>query len=440
MTSAPSERAAFAFSKEENDDLTKVGPGSLLGELFRQYWIPVLPTSFLEEQDGNPRRVRLLGEDLVLFRSGGGAVGLIGAFCSHRLAPLFFGRIEENGLRCPYHGWKYTPGGQCLEMPNVPPEQEFKNDIHHRGYPCVEHARIVWAYMGSANKMPLLPEFEFTAVPEAQRIYRLFRQECNYLQAMEGGIDPTHVMWLHSPYDLTDQQIAESHQPIPQRLANASGARTPLAIEIVDTTCGFMYGAKRPVADGRSLWRVNQFLMPFYTMPPGGKFRLARAWIPIDDTHCVKWDIGWFPTASIMESAEAGNKIFFDEESYTSPSHEPYGFICPKANKANNYSIDWEVHKERRLGVPGVNLQDICITENEGPGPILERPRENLCSGDGTIIKARRMLLRCAQEFRERGTIPPGLDNPRAYRVRGANTIVPDTVAWVEGVRQEVTA
>jgi len=430
--------ASLAFTEEENRALTSVKPGTLMGELFRQYWIPALPASLLGEGP-SIKRIRLLGEDLVLFCTRRGQIGSIGAYCSHRLAPLFFGRIEDDGLRCPYHGWKYAALGRCIEMPNVPAEQQFKDDIHHPGYPCVEHAGIYWTYMGRSSEPPPLPAFEFTMVPERQRIYRPFRQECNYLQAMEGGIDPTHVMWLHSPYDLTDQGIADEHQPIPQRLANRSGARTPLAIEIVDTPAGFMYGAKRPMADGNSLWRVNQFLMPFYTMPPGGKFRLARAWVPMDDTHCVKWDIGWFPTEAIMESAEAGNKIFFDEEAYAPSTHEPYGFICPRANKSNDYLIDWEVHKHRRLGVPGVNLQDICITENEGTTPILDRARENLCSGDATIVKARRILLRSALELRDRGTLPAGIRDPNVYRVRGANAVVRNDVAWVEGVHKEVT-
>ena len=433
------EQDARTFTAADNQALTSVRPGTLMGDLFRQYWIPALPVSLLEGASGVSRRIRLLDEDLVLFRTTRGEIGLVGAYCSHRLAPLFFGRIEEDGIRCPYHGWKYAPRGECIDMPNVPPEQQFKGDIRHRGYPCVERAGIVWTYMGAPKEPPPLPEFEFMMVPENQRIYRPFRQECNYLQAMEGGIDPTHVMWLHSPYDLSDERIAESHQPIPQRLANRSGARTPLAIEIVDTPGGFMYGAKRPMADGHSLWRVNQFLMPFYTMPPGGKFRLARAWVPVDDTHCVKWDLGWFPTQAIMENAEQGNKIFFDEEAYALPTHEPYGFICPKANKSNDYFINWEVHTKRRLGVPGVNLQDICITENEGPRPILDRTKENLCSGDATIVKARRILLRCARELRQHGTIPPGIGESRVYRVRGANTVVPDSIHWVKGVEKEVT-
>ena len=122
MASTTIDRTGFTFSREENDTLTQVGRGTLVGDLFRQYWIPVLPVSFIEQPGGVPRRVRLLGEDLVLFRSGRGEIGLIGAYCSHRLAPLFFGRIEEDGIRCPYHGWKYAPGGQCIDMPNVPPE------------------------------------------------------------------------------------------------------------------------------------------------------------------------------------------------------------------------------------------------------------------------------------------------------------------------------
>ena len=140
-----------------------------------------------------------------------------------------------------------------------------------------------------------------------------------------------------------------------------------------------------------------------------------------------------------MENAEQGNKIFFDEEAYAPPTHEPYGFICPKANKSNDYFINWEVHTKRRLGVPGVNLQDICITENEGPRPILDRTKENLCSGDATIVKARRILLRCARELRQHGTIPPGIGESRVYRVRGANTVVADSIHWVKGVEKEVT-
>jgi phenylpropionate dioxygenase-like ring-hydroxylating dioxygenase large terminal subunit len=410
-----------------------------MGELFRQYWTPVLPASFIREPGGIPKRIRLLGENLVLFRTRLGELGLIGAYCQHRLAPLFFGRIEDDGLRCPYHGWKFAPSGACIDMPNVPPEQEFKNEVRHPGYPCVEHGGIVWTYMGSAKKVPPLPEFEFLMVPEEQRAYYPFRQECNYLQAMEGGIDPTHPVWLHSPYDLGDEEMAQRFQPSQQQLANTTGARTPEVIEIIDTPGGFMYGARRPLGEGKGLWRINQFILPFYTMPPGGDQRGARMWVPIDDEHCVKWQIPWYPTRAIMENTKERVRRLLPEEEYASERPEPYGFIIPKANKWNDYLIDWKLHTSRRMGVAGVNLQDICMSDNEGPTPILDRTRENLCGGDRSIVKARRMLLRAARELKERGEVPIGARDGGVYRVRGAAKVVPDNVPWTEAAKGDVT-
>jgi len=438
MAITTNDRAGFAFSREENEALTKVGPGSLVGDLFRQYWIPVLPTSFLDQPNGNPRRVKLLGENLVLFRSGRGEIGLIGAYCSHRLAPLFFGRIEDDGLRCPYHGWKYAASGQCTEMPNVPPEQQFKSDIKHPGYPCVVKGGIVWTFMGGTAELPAVPDFEFLNVPEDQRFYRLFQQDCNYLQALEGGIDPTHVMWLHSPYDLGDDKIAEEHQGAQQRVANKSGTRTPMAIEIVGTPAGFMYGTKRPMGESKNLWRINQFLLPFYTMPPGSDLRGARIWLPIDDENCIKWMIQWFPSRAVKESSKETVRNQ-DQEMYASPTHEPYGFIRPKAQRTNDYLINWDIHGTRRMGIAGVNLQDKCVTENEGPGPILDRTKENLCSADMTTIKARRMLLNAAKALRENGVVPPGAREAALYRVRAVSKVIPESVNWVEGIKEDVT-
>src|SRR5687768_7997809 len=145
------------MKKEDNELLCRVGPGTLMGELFRQYQIPVLLSKELEP-GGPPMRVRLLGEDLVAFRTQTGKVGLVGELCSHRLASLYFGRIEPDGMRCVYHGWKYGFEGQCLEMPNVPPEYQFKEKIRHPAYPCVEKGGIIWAYMGKSAEPPPVPE------------------------------------------------------------------------------------------------------------------------------------------------------------------------------------------------------------------------------------------------------------------------------------------
>ena len=428
------------FTREENDWLTRVGPGTLLGNLFRQYWIPVTPAADLTESGGRPIRVKLLGEDLVLFRARNGDLGIIGAFCAHRLAPLFFGRVEYDGLRCPYHGWKFAPDGRCMEMPNIPAEQQFTDEIHHPGYPCVERGGIIWAYLGSAKPLPPLPDLEFLRVADGDRNYRLFYQDCNYLQVLEGGIDPTHVMWLHSPYDLSDEQLTAQQQPAQHLVANRSGARTPLDIEIADTAGGFTYGAKRPAGNGKTLWRVNQFIMPFYTMPPGGDQKQARAYIPVDDESCVKWQIKWYPTQNIKESSKETVRPPFAEEAYDPPTNSvPFGHIRTKAKRSNDYLMNWQVHQAKRFGIAGVNLQDVCVTENEGPVPILDRTKENLCSGDLSVIKARRMLLDAAHELRQNGTIPIGARDPGVYRVRGCSTVVPDDVDWVEGVRESVT-
>src|SRR5262245_22740568 len=161
--------SGFTFSREENEQLTCVGPGTLMGDLFRQYWMAVIPASFLPESTAKPLRVRLLGEDFVLFRTLKKEIALLGAYCQHRLAPLYFGRIEEDGIRCPYHGWKYAVDGTCMEMPNIPAEQQFCDAIHHPSYPCVEYGGIIWTYMGPAKQTPPLPEFEFLMVHDEQR-------------------------------------------------------------------------------------------------------------------------------------------------------------------------------------------------------------------------------------------------------------------------------
>jgi hypothetical protein len=324
-------------------------------------------------------------------------------------------------------------------MPNIPPEQQFCNRIFHPGYPCVERGGIVWTYMGPAKELPPLPDLEFLRVADEDRQYRLFFQECNYLQVLEGGIDPTHVMWLHSPYDLGDEELTEQQQPAQHKVAQKSGARTPLEIEIAATSGGFTYGAKRPAGPGKSLWRINQFIMPFYTMPPGGDQKQARAYIPVDDESCVKWQIKWYPSKNIKESSKESLRGPFAEEAYDAPTNSiPFGHVRTKAKRANDYLMNWELHKTRRFGIAGVNLQDVCVTENEGPAPILDRTKENLCSGDMTIIKARRMLLDAANALRQKGTLPPGARDPSVYRVRGCAMVVSDAVDWVDGVSAAV--
>ena len=182
----------------DNQLLTRTGSGEPLGALMRRFWIPVLLSEELPEADCPPIRVKLLGERLVAFRDTSGKVGFIDEFCAHRGVSLWFGRNEEHGLRCPYHGWKFDVNGQCMEVPSEPAESGYCNKIKLTSYPCVEKAGIIWTYMGPKDKQPEFPAFEWLDLPDSQRLVAKRWQECNWLQAMEGGIDSSHVSWLHS--------------------------------------------------------------------------------------------------------------------------------------------------------------------------------------------------------------------------------------------------
>ena len=183
--------------KEQSDLLTQTGPDTPSGRLFRSYWIPALLAEELPAPDCPPVRVKLLSERLIAFRDSDGRYGLMDEFCAHRGVSLWFGRNEECGLRCAYHGWKYDVTGQCVEMPSEPEHSGFAAKVRLKAYPLVERGGILWTYMGPADRQPPLPEWEFVTVPAAQSFTSKRVQECNWLQAMEGGIDSSHVSFLH---------------------------------------------------------------------------------------------------------------------------------------------------------------------------------------------------------------------------------------------------
>src|SRR5919204_5093292 len=186
------------LSREDNERVTRVGPGTPMGNLMRRYWMPACLAEELPETDCPPVRVRLLGEDLVAFRDTQGRLGVLEELCPHRCASLFLGRNEECGLRCVYHGWKFDVDGQCVDMPNEPPEYEFKRRMRTRAYPVREWGGLIWAYLGPPGSMPELPQFEWAIVPDGHRYVSKRWQDSNYLQAVEGGIDSSHVSFLHS--------------------------------------------------------------------------------------------------------------------------------------------------------------------------------------------------------------------------------------------------
>ena len=183
---------------EDNERITRIGPATPAGEFMRRYWQPFLLSRELGEPDGAPVRVRLLGEDLIVFRDSDGAIGLVDAFCPHRRAPMFFGRNEECGLGCVYHGWKFDRHGDCVDMPSEPAGTPLQAKVRIKAYPCVERGGIVWAYMGPRDKQPAPPDYEWLRAPESHMFVSRTHESCNWLQALEGGLDTAHSSFAHN--------------------------------------------------------------------------------------------------------------------------------------------------------------------------------------------------------------------------------------------------
>jgi nitrite reductase/ring-hydroxylating ferredoxin subunit len=419
------------LSKEENELVTRVGPGTPMGMALRRYWVPALLAEELPEADGPPVRVRLLGENLVAFRDTDGGVGLLGYHCPHRGAPLFFGRNEEHGLRCVYHGWKFDRGGNCVDMPNEPPQSTFKDKIHHTAYPCLELAGVVWAYLGPPERQPPPPPaMEWARLSAGHAYCSKTFEACNYLQAMEGGLDTSHSSFLHRP-DRTTRK-----QPTLDYRRRATAPR----LEVLPTDYGYSYASIRHLPDdGRNYVRVYHFVMPFQQMRVfegyvGKPVLKGHLWVPVDDTHTYVYN--WFchadgspltPEEILQEETEAGR----------GPDDLLPGYVL-KRNATNDYLIDREAQRTHSwTGLPGVNTQDFVM--QEGMGPVYDRTQEHLGTADVAIITMRRLLLDAARDM-QAGREPLGAQATSVGRVRAAEMLLPADVPWHEAMQAALVA
>ncbi len=415
---------------EQNELVTRTGVGTPMGEMFRRYWLPALLASELPEDDGPPVRVRLLSEQLVAFRDSEGRYGLIDEFCAHRRVSLWFGRNEGCGLRCPYHGWKYDVNGQCVDLPSEGDDTGLRQTIKLKSYPLVERGGILWTYMGPPEEQPALPEWEFIMVPPDQSFSSKRWQECNWLQAMEGGIDSSHVSFLHRANLESDPLFK-----------GAGGNRYNLAdsaptFEVVDQDAGLFIGVRRKAEEGNFYWRITPWVMPCFTMvPPRGDHPIhGHFWIPIDDENCWAWSFDYHParalTATEVQAMEDGFGV-----------HTPLipGSFRPTANKDNDYLIDRAAQKAGTTfsGVTGIAMQDASLQESMGP--IVDRTREKLVSTDNGIIMARQRLIRAARALADKGTPPPGI-LPEHHRVRSAAVILPPEAKFNEAAAEALQA
>jgi len=416
------------LTREENELVTRVGPGTPMGKLMRQYWVPAMLSSELPAPDCDPIRVLLLGEQLIAFRDSTGGVGLLANHCPHRGASLFFARNEEAGLRCVYHGWKFATDGACVDMPNEPAESDFKHKVNAVAYPCQERGGIVWTYMGPRETPPALPDLEPNMLPEDQVVLTAIQRECNWLQGLEGDIDTSHLGFLH--LGAVDPEATR-----PGTFAHYTVKHRAPKYQVVDTDYGAMYGAYRPADSGQLYWRFAQFLFPFYAMIPTGVLGLqvlVRAWVPTDDEHMLFFSMG---ARSSLNQLSRGNGVARGNrpgEEVLPNTTDWYGRFRLAANASNDYGIDRDKQRRREdfTGITGIHTQDQAITESMGR--IYDRGRERLGTSDVMVIRVRRRLMEAARALDERGVTPPGVDRPDVYRVRSGGAFLPEGADWLE--------
>ena len=411
------------LSREDNELLCRVGPGTPMGNLMRQYWVPAALSSELPEPDGAPLRVRLLGENLIAFRTGSGAVGLIQNHCPHRGASLFYGRNEGDGIRCVYHGWKFDRAGRCVDMPSEPAESCFNEKVKAVAYPCVEQGGMIWAYMGPRTAPPPMPALEPIS-PDAN--IQIYQRECNWVQALEGDIDTGHTVFLHLG-GVEPDEVPEG------TWARAVLAERAARYEARETDAGVMYGARRPAGEGQVYWRIASFLFPFYAMVPTGVLGLevrVRAWVPMDDGHTLAITVS---RGQQPQSRTAGRQVVGPPEVLPNTT-DWYGRFRCVANQNNDYLIDRKGQKTTSYtGINSIFLQDQAVTESMGE--IYDRTQERLGTSDVMVIRTRKRLIDAAKALRDRGEVPPGVDRPEVYQQRSGGVVLPEGVDWVEATK-----
>lgn len=418
------------LTHEDNERLVRVGPDTEMGRFMRLYWIPFLRSSDVEP-DGQPYRVRLLGEDLVAFRDTGGRVGLIDHACPHRGAPMAFARNEDDGIRCIYHGWKFDVNGACHQMPAERPDTPMLKRVRIKSYPVRERNGMLWTYMGpDADNPPALPNIEWNRVPEEQVVVTLRVQECNWLQALEGEIDSAHAAILHGRVD--NSGIINQWK---------QGQDLAPTFECAQHPSGVSIASRRKTGDGQNYIRVNQFLMPFWTLvPPQAQYPdlSGHAWVPIDDEHTLCIMFSYTPAEPFYEKTR---KLFREGHRGRETGHasegsfevraatEPYRTYWSKYNRANAYHFDYQSQVDKyNAGVPGLWIQDAAC--QSGVAPIYDRTKEHLGITDTGIARTRRLLLESVKKLANDGVRPVSASEPDELMWRAISITIPEGGDW----------
>jgi nitrite reductase/ring-hydroxylating ferredoxin subunit len=412
------------LSAADNELLCRVGPGTPMGNLMRQYWLPAIRSDELPAPDCPPLRVRLLGEDLIGFRTTSGAVGLVQNACPHRGASLFFGRNEEEGLRCVYHGWKFEVTGACVDMPSEPAESNFRTKVRATAYACRERNGIIWAYMGPRDVPPPLPEIEANLMCEGPDQISVLYRPCNWMQGWEGEMDTVHAAFLHG-----GANNAGDYEP--GSFNYYQYGQRDARFNTVDTEYGLANGAYRPAGADSYYWRITQILLPFYNMIPTG--RLGEGvrigiYVPMDDYNHLHWEI--FVRPDGQRNPQLGRQGSTPGSTAVARTTDWYGRFRIEQCLDNDYLIDRDAQRTWKsyTGILNGRVQDCAVTETMGR--IYDRTNERLGTTDQFIIRVRRRMIALAKALRDHGTVPPGVDNPEVYRQRSGEVVLPRSRDW----------
>ena len=431
---------AKATSKHTDGfDLTRVGPGTVMGEMMRQYWIPAAASSELKP-DGDPMRLMLLGEQLIAFRDSSGRVGVLDHQCPHRCASLFLGRNEQDGIRCVYHGWKFDVEGRCLEMPNVPPPQDFKEKVRAKSYRVREQAGLIWVYMGSRAEAPPLPMLEALFVPEQDlTVYAC----CN--------VKPTGC---RASKAISTPRISASSMPAisrPKISRKATRHATRWPTERPNTRSARPNGARCMARIG--LKRAERCIGAWRTSAcrsgprrPNADFAdhvVAKAWVPMDDTHTMLISIfGGRAKGATYSSSKLKSGAGIpgaDGLDYLPNTTDWFGRWRAAQNIGNDWQIDRVAQRENRIytGIRNIVIQDQAVTESMGP--IVDHTKEHLAPSDVMISRTRRRLLTVARAFAKNGTVPPGVDDAEVFwKARAGSFYADDKIDWLDAYQQQL--
>lgn len=411
----------------DNELLTRTGAQTPMGQYFRRFWQPVALARELPENEGVPLRVNIMGESLVAFRDSKGAVGLVDSRCPHRGADLYYGRNEDGGIRCIYHGWKFDLQGRPMELPNVPPGAAYEQTLRLKAYPTREYGEIVWAYLGpdsGERELPQVPQLEFGSLPASHRYVTKKLQECNWAQSIEGALDTSHFSFLHMPAPSVPSNVNPDAPADEKRLRWIREDPLP-QFSIREHEVGFVVGGARRADDGTRYWRTAQFALPAHSTTPStlpGETHFGYTWVPIDDSNCWIYTYAWNPerpfTPEEIVKFQGGHGVIAEVDDK----------FVPVRNRSNDYMIDRQLQKHVSFtGVRGVAEQDALVHDSQGR--IADRTAEHLSPSDAAVVRFRRSVLAGAKALAQ-GVEPQAPLKHQAYKLRSGSWIASEGVSF----------